>query len=232
MHKASSSFFQKRILTSFLFFLLLVTFGCHSMEGVSTTLMPEGKIALKRLVIIPFEDNIPEDEMGRMMSCPLCGAIFQTEKYTRADGAKVEDLFAEGLRESQRFTIVNSDNVAEVYRRVGATFKGPLIEKLKIVGSELGADGVLFGYIYRYRERKGYYYSVEKPASVAFDVHLIRASDGLIVWRGAFDKTQMSLMENLFQLSSFFRWGLKWITARELAEEGVTEILQTFPGIK
>ena len=215
-----------------LFLLVFVSFGCHSREGVSTTLMPEGKIALKRLVIIPFEDNIPEDEMGRMVSSPLSGAIFQTEKYIRADGVKVEDLFAEGLQESARFTIVDSDRVAEVYRRVSGTFKGPLLSKLKIVGSELGADGVLFGYIYRYRERKGYFYSVEKPASVAFDVHLIRVSDGVIVWRGAFDKTQRSLTENLFQLSSFFRWGLKWITVQELAEEGVAEILKTFPGIK
>jgi len=38
-------------------------------------------------------------------------------------------------------------------------------------------------------------------------------------------------MENLFQLSYLSRWGIKWLTARELATEGVDEVMKTFPGI-
>jgi hypothetical protein len=66
---------------------------------------------------------------------------------------------------------------------------------------------------------------------VAFDLHLVRVKDGTIVWRGSFDKTQSSLMENVFQFSSFFSGGGKWITAKELAEEGLAALLKTFPGI-
>ncbi len=91
-------------------------------------------------------------------------------------------------------------------------------------------DAILVGYVFRYRERMGYPYSVEKPASVAFDLHLVRVKDGVIVWRGAFDRTQTSLMENIFQLSSFFSWGGKWVTAKELSAVGLAAILKTFPG--
>ncbi|HLE18774.1 MAG TPA: hypothetical protein VI728_10875 [Syntrophales bacterium] len=87
-------------------------------------------------------------------------------------------------------------------------------------------------FLFRYRERKGYPYSVEKPASVAFDVHLIRVSDGIVAWRGAFDKTQSSLMENILQIASSFKTGGRWLTAKELTEEGVSEMLKTFPGIE
>lgn len=45
-------------------------------------------------------------------------------------------------------------------------------------------------------------YSVEKPASVAFEIHLFRVSDGALVWKGRFDKTD-SLMEDVLQASAF-----------------------------
>jgi hypothetical protein len=86
--------------------------------------------------------------------------------------------------------------------------------------------------VYRFRERKGFSLSVEKPASVAFEIHLIRVSDGAIVWRGIFDKTQASLMENLLQIASFIKEGAKWVTAKELAAEGMDEVLKDFPGIR
>jgi hypothetical protein len=87
------------------------------------------------------------------------------------------------------------------------------------------------GHLYRFRERIGESYSVEQPASVAFEVHLIRVEDGELVWRGAFDRTQGSLMENLLQISYFFREKGRWVTAEELAAEGVKEILKSFPGL-
>jgi hypothetical protein len=86
--------------------------------------------------------------------------------------------------------------------------------------------------VFRYQEREGTSYSVKKPASVAFEVHLIRGSDGVQVWRGTFDRTQRTLMENILQLSSFFRQKGRWATAKELAEEGMDEILKTFPGLQ
>ena len=80
-----------------------------------------------------------------------------------------------------------------------------------------------------FRERQGYAYSAEKAASVAFDIHLIRVSDGVTIWRGLFDETQKSLMENLFQIVPFFQGGGQWVTAKELATEGIDALMENFP---
>ena len=93
----------------------------------------------------------------------------------------------------------------------------------------MGADILALGYIYRYTERVGYDYSSEHPASVAFEIHLIKAIDGSTIWRGVFDKTQKSLMEDVFQASSFFKGGGKWLTARQLSKQGMDEIFETLP---
>jgi hypothetical protein len=96
-------------------------------------------------------------------------------------------------------------------------------------GRNLGADAVIIGHLYRFRERIGTQYSVEIPASVAFDIHLIDVKDGRLLWSGNFDETQQSLFEDLYQLGTFLRRRGRWITAKELAVSGLEGILDTFP---
>ena len=145
----------------------------------------------------------------------------------------LETLFLKQLDKNKpKFGLIAGERVAGVFRRVSAnSLKVPLRQVLRDVGSELGAEGVVGGYVYRFRERKGVSYAVEQPASVAFEIHLLRVSDGALVWRGNFDKTQSSLMEDLLQISSFYRGKGRWVTAEELTEEGMEQIMKTFPGM-
>jgi hypothetical protein len=123
--------------------------------------------------------------------------------------------------------------VQDVYKRIASeSLKQPLLNILKKVGRELGTDVLAVGYVYRYTEREGYNYSAKHPASVFFEIHLIKTIDGSIIWRGFFDKTQKSLMEDVFQISSFFKGGGKWMTARQLTEQGMNKIFQTFPDLE
>jgi hypothetical protein len=224
--------FSRRVFSFAIFcFLQPVIFGCQTMQGISTSELPGQQVALSRLAVLPFQDLTPDDPAAKMVSCPLCGGIFPTEKLASSAVKVVEDLVLTSLREYKQFTIVDPEVTAEVYRRIAASGPAAQPEILQKTGTELNVDAILVGSVFRYRERKGYSYSVDKPASVAFDLHLFRVKDGLIVWSGALDKTQSSLMENVFQLSSFLSRGGKWVTAKELAEDGLTAILKTFPGI-
>ena len=100
---------------------------------------------------------------------------------------------------------------------------------LVMVGSELGADAILAGKVYRFIERDGTDYSIKSPASVAFDMMLIRVSDGRTLWTGHFDETQQSLFENIYQWGSFVKRKGKWITAEQLAIDGLNSMFRTFP---
>ena len=96
----------------------------------------------------------------------------------------------------------------------------------------MDADLIAVGYVFRYVERIGYDYSVEKPASVAFEINFVNPKDGSTVWRGVFDKTQKSLMEDVFQIASFYKGGGKWLTARELTKQGMNQAFKTFSGFE
>ena len=233
IHRDSFSISDRFAQFLLLFFILCAVCGCQRASGVSTTLKDDGNVVFKRIAVVPFQSIRQEDADITTARCPVCGLVFRTERYAKGSEAVVEGLFLDRLKEEKAFAIIPPDRVGGVYEGVtGQLFKADLLDVLKKVGAELEADGIILGYVYRFRERKGFSLSVEKPASVAFEIHLIRVSDGAIVWRGIFDKTQASLMENLLQIGSFLKEGGKWVTAKELTAEGMDEVLKDFPGVR
>jgi hypothetical protein len=228
-----SSRFRKRFTVLFSLGLILPIFmGCHHREDSGAPL-PEGKTVFDRIAVAPFQQVAPEESPGGAFQCPLCGVTFNATASPGNPEKVLEKLFVEQLgKERPKVTVIAGERVAGVYRRISSdSLTISAREVLRQMGSELGAEGVVAGYLYRYRERKGVSYTVEQPASVAFEIHLLRVSDGALVWRGSFDKTQSSLMEDLFQFSSFFRGKGKWVTAEELTGEGVEQVFKTFPGL-
>jgi hypothetical protein len=62
---------------------------------------------------------------------------------------------------------------------------------------------------------------VKSPASVAFVLELWDVKRGDSIWSARFDETQKPLSENLFALGQVGSRGVRWLTAEELAREGV-----------
>jgi hypothetical protein len=74
-------------------------------------------------------------------------------------------------------------------------------------------------YIYKFEERRGGNFSVEKPAGAGFHMHFY--DRGAIKNVFVFDEDQRPLLENIFNIGKFLRRGMKWITVEKLSEEGV-----------
>lgn len=223
-----------RVLYGLLFICLIVpiVIGCHYREDAVVS-APEGKLVFDRIAVVPFQQFVPDESMSGTVRCPLCGITVTAPPVRGNPETVMEKLFLELLEKNKpKFSLMTGERVAGIYRRISSgSLKTPLRQVLRDVGAELGAEGVVVGYLYRFRERKGVAYTVEQPASVAFEIHLLRVSDGMLVWRGVFEKTQTSLMEDLFQFSSFYRGKGRWVTAEELMEEGIEQVLKTFPGM-
>lgn len=181
-----------------------------------------------RIAVISFQ-ALPATE-GHTVSCPLCGAGSSSGKIMEGAEKIVEDVFMDRLNKARDIELIPSEKVQRAYGKTSSG-KSPetSAENFKKVGRELGADFLVIGYVYRYTERVGYKYSSEHPASVVFEIHLIKTADGSSIWRGFFDKTQTSLMENLFEIFSFFKGGAIWVDARQLTELGMDEVFETFP---
>lgn len=87
------------------------------------------------------------------------------------------------------------------------------------------ADFILVPFVFDWREREGGEWGVSEPAMVVFELNLIDLSE-LRLDRYLFDEKQQALTENLLGLGRFLQRGAKWISARELAREGIDNGVQ------
>jgi hypothetical protein len=114
--------------------------------------------------------------------------------------------------------IVAETEVKQVEQIKPAT-PGPA--RLRQIGEMVFADAIMVGRIERFRERIGDDWGVKSPASVAFVLDLIDVRRGDVIWSARFDETQKPLSENIFGLGDIGQRGVRWLTAEQLAMDGV-----------
>jgi len=185
----------------------------------------------EKILIFPFKNMAAVYGENVNSRCPICGKVFMTGEVAEdADNMLAEQLFIL-LKDRKDIQLIPASQSQGVISDLLSEDQKSLSERDLLVetGRVLKADWVLSGYIFRFRERVGGKYSVDLPASVAFDMHLIRVADGRLLWNEHFDETQRPLSENLFQLGSFLQRKARWITANEMAVSGLKDILKTFP---
>ncbi len=208
--------------------------GCALRDSGTTVTMPGPQTPLNRVAILAFQEVPPEVVSQRLTSMPSLRPAHPPEKVDPDAANIIREMVLLQVRGQAAYQLVDQKDLNRLYRQLapdGLSAEGRA-DFFKSIGKELNVDGLLIGHVYRYRERKGSSYAVEYPASVAFEIELNRTTDGTMVWRGFFDKTQRSLLENLLDISAFHRRRGRWATARELAEEGIEDLIRKIPVAK
>jgi len=221
---------QPSIKAGFFCWIIVSLFSaCHLSSGVSTSSLQKPEGALKKIAVLPFQ-AVPPEGFARISEVAARPAtIIKTDNAPSSPAAVVEEIFWEALSESIKIPLVSPAKTGVTYAEiVSSSFKLSFPEALRQLGIKLEADAVFVGFVYNYRERVGYSYGVDKPAAVFLEIQLYRCRDGALLWRAVFDKTQQSLMENVLDIKSFIKDRGKWVTAKELAQEGVQEIVSRF----
>ncbi len=220
---------NQKLLSAFLFALMLLVSACANNTVVKDR--PPLPFEVKKILIFPFEDMAGVYGQNVDARCPVCGKVFMTGPVTESASRILTDQVFILLKERKDIEFIPASQPRGVMSDFQAESKNALSEQDLWIetGRDLGADAVIVGHLFRFRERIGTKYSVEVPASVAFDIHLIGVRDGRLLWGGNFDETQQSLFEDLYQLGTFLRRGGRWITAQELAVSGLEGVLNTFP---
>ncbi|MBT3310606.1 MAG: hypothetical protein HN737_02030 [Desulfobacterales bacterium] len=203
----------------------LLLFSCAS--KITTPKKPLSLTGHKKILIYPFKDITTIYGEKASIRCPICGNVFVTGKVEKNAGAILSEHLVSIMKKKKTFELIPPEQVVGVIP--GRTNeKEKRLSNIKIivnVGKSLQADAVLVGYVYSFRDRVGSWYSASKPASVAFDIHLLNVADGSVEWEGHFDETQKTLFENLFNLNSFIKRKGRWVTADEMAAAGIKEMV-------
>ena len=184
------------------------------------------------LAILPFLiERIDDPSRGAV--CPLCQGVYKRGNILYGSQRALTQLLQQKMDTLGTFKILPLEKVEDLFSKADKVqFEIKPLRSAIELGKELNADFIFVGYLFRFEERIGSHIGAEKPASVGFDIHLLRMRDGKRVWDGKFDETQQALSENLLKIGSFVRRKASWLTAEELSSVGMDEMLKRFPGPK
>lgn len=211
---------------------LLLLAGLVSLIQACSAYRPQDRpkpfpAGLDKIVVAGFRSALEKGTTPEVIRSPISGDAFTAEPVPEAEPEQMTSRLFDRVKQAERYDLVSPDQARGVFSSLVSS--QPALSELEIlerIGKAFSADAVLAGYLYRWREREGTDYAVNAPASVAFDLYLIRPDDGTVLWKGQFDMTQKSLSENLLEMDTFLYGGGKWMTADQLAGWGLQRLLK------
>lgn len=173
---------------------------------------------IERLAVVPF---YPEARLSQRAS---------ETGTTAADAAALVARFVTEALGERPVTVIPENDVQLAFAGQGqVTPRAEPKVAAMLAASEFGADAILLGKVWRYRERKGSAYGSTSPASVDFEVTLYSAPAGDVLWVARFDQTQTDLTSNLFDSARYPGGGSRFLTVAELAQWGARLIAEKLP---
>ena len=192
------------------------------------------EVTFRRMAVAPFfvgqrQPDLDENR-DQTLSCPIDQICIEDPAIPPRAGRIMTSLVEQQLRDrfGQRVVPLPQVRAAIDQIRLNKASDTPRSLALEL-HKVLNVDLVLVGMVWRYRERGAILGVPDSPASLAFALYLIDAKSGVQLWRGLFDGTQKTVLENLLHARKQLKMGLKWLSADELAQHGVQEVFDQFP---
>jgi len=137
---------------------------------------------------------------------------------------KVTGLFWGRLQEWKGVQVLSPGESARVSLGSGEFTEGTPEKAAAEVAKRLKVDAALLGLVSAYQERVGGRLGASPAATVGFEAKVV-AADGQVLWVGRYYERQRPMTEDL--IGFLQRW--TFVTAGELAEYGVDQVLKEFP---
>jgi len=193
-----------------------VLFGCGVKEGEKSE--PESA----RLSRVSCIGVLPIASMGEGESVPL---YIPQKKNSRHAIQVMTEILSQELGGKNGIRFVDIEQIDALNMTGGESS----LDIDRMVGKRINCNAILETTVNRFTERVGGRYSVESPASVAFEMRLISLEDGAVIWSAKFDETQKSVMENILEWKKANARGFVWLSAEELMREGIKGKLADSP---
>lgn len=205
-----------KTISLFLAFLYSCSFAPGNLQSKrSSDLESRG---IRRIAVIPAEptaaDAVKTGSPAQAQSDPASVHKEASEILTRQLYAAMASL--------PNWQIVADTEVEQVEQMIAGAAGA---NRLKQIGEMVFADAVMIGRMQRFRERVGDEWGARSPASVSFVLDLIDVRRGDIIWTARFDETQKALSENIFALGQVSQRGIRWLSAEQLANDGVRQAI-------
>jgi len=187
-------------------------------------------IQWEKIGVMPFFKGRRSADTGETLTCSICELSFKSENMKDGADRAITSYVQEALERRYRDKVIAFDEVSRVYQEIPRDDTKDTPRSLaQKAGEALGADLMIAGTVWSYRDRVRDPMGPGRGASVAFDMYLIEVSGAKTVWKKRFDETQRPLTEDIRGAKKLIKKGARWLSADELARYGVEEVFKKFP---
>ena len=188
------------------------------------------KIQWEKIGVLPFFKGRRSTDTGETLICPICELSFKSENIKDSADRAITSYVQEALERRYRDKVIFLDEVSRVFQEIPRDDTKDTPRSLaQKAGEALGADLMIAGTVWRYRDRVRDPMGPGRGASVAFDMYLMEVPSGRALWKVKFDETQRPLTEDIRGAKGLIKKGVRWLSADELARYGVEEVFKRFP---
>lgn len=235
--------FTRRMMVNCLALAVLLATGCSGSTVATKSSNELPRYQIRTMALFPFTSMATpqvRDAGGPFLSTPESvlrsdisvavpsnaePSLRQTVTVPGYAAAKVTQLFWKRLQSREGLRVLSPDDSAKASLGAGETANASPERAAAALAKKLKADAALIGQVLVYQERVGSRLGASPPASVGFEVKAV-AADGQVLWVGNYYERQRPMTEDF--LGFLRRWGT-FVTAEELAQYGVEEVLKEFP---
>lgn len=207
-----------------LFFLCLCLLAVAGLVGCTKPKQPPMPVGNLKLGLAFFTQPADPADM-------LAGYL--VEKTPRVEDKTLNEmdaLFVSVLAEESKNSFRSRESALKCSKTVAPRdSRGNNSAALRVwssIGRCMGVDLLVVPQLLEYREREGGDYGVISPAKVVMDTFVVDVRNEALISRSRFDETQSSLTSNLLEADKFFKRHGKWITAHDLAKEGMEKAVK------
>jgi hypothetical protein len=185
--------------------------GLHGTTGLEIHAVRSIKtVIIHKIAVMPLIDQ--PDQVDKTLP-PEAAESITAAIYARAN-------------ELGGWEVVPQEDVDAALQQLPPLTEADLDQNALALGRKVAADGVIYGVVYRYRERVGFDYAAQTPAAVAFMLKFVDENTKQVVWTAKFAHEQKALSQNILDLPNFLSHGARWVRAHDIAVEGINGALE------
>lgn len=223
---------------------VLVGLGCSGSKVTTQVSSELPRYQVRTIALVPFKTlstpqvrdqgdlflSAPQSVRGSDISLGIPSSaqppLRQTATVPAHAAEKVTQLFWTRLKDRQDIAVLPPyESAKAAIPQTAESEKATPETEAASVAKRVKADAALIGQILVYQERSGGRLGANPPATVGFEVKVV-AADGQVLWVGNYYERQKPMIQDF---TGFIQHGGVFVTADELAQYGVDEILKTFP---
>lgn len=193
-----------------------------SQRPASTADVPRHLSATYRIAVAPFTQPL---EPGQL----LTGQIPEDQGIAPQDVLLALDMDLRDALMTQtkrQFDFIPRANLHKELNITHSTAQPGAIQRWVSYGTRHGAQYLLVPQVLNWKDREGSQAGVSKSAHCRVEFFLINIKDGLVTARSVFEEKQVGLVDDLLQIGKFIKRKGQWVSARDLAVEGMTQAIK------